>query len=133
MSSLPRVAPLLPHVRGTLPGIGIIPQVWCDPAVGLIQFYERYGPLFVGSFFGPVVFAIGPEANRLVLNDRAAAVSAASGKGFATRILGEEAVFALDGAAHRRMRGILHAPLKGAGLAQVAPALAAVTHAHVTT
>jgi cytochrome P450 len=120
----------LPRVKTALPFLGAVPRLWREPARGLVDLQERYGPVFDLDLLGRGVFAIGPEANAYVLRKRADAFSAAYDKPAPSLILGKPVIFQ-DGAVHRRMRSLMHAPLKGAGLASVAPLIAEVVREQV--
>jgi cytochrome P450 len=106
-----------------VPYLGAVPRLWRDPARGLVEIYEQYGPVFDLDLLGRSIFAIGPEANAYVLRKRSEAFSAGYDKPAPKLILGNPVTFQ-DGAAHRRQRALMHAPLKGAGLASVAPLIA---------
>lgn len=120
----------LPRVRTAVPYLGAVPRLWRDPARGLIEIYERHGPVFDLDLLGRSIFAIGPEANAYVLRKRSEAFSAAYDRPAPKLILGNPVTFQ-DGAPHRRQRSLMHAPLKGAGLAGVAPLIAEAVRENV--
>jgi cytochrome P450 len=118
--------PGVPHVPA-LPVVGIIPRLLRDPAKGLLDLFERHGPVFTTRVNGPVCLALGPEANETVLKTNVTAFSAGEGNREFSWLMGEP-VETIDGDAHRRVRAALHGPLKGQGLRKVAPMIGQVVH-----
>jgi cytochrome P450 len=121
-------APPPPRVRSAFPGLGILPMLWRDPARGLVRLYESYGPVFMTMLpTGPVCFAIGPQANDMVFRQRADALTAHDQLDY----LKGRAVGTLDGAAHDRVRVLVHTPLNGNGLTAIGPIMAKISQAAV--
>lgn len=120
----------LPRVRTAVPFLGAVPRLWREPSRGFVELHEHYGPVFDLDLLGRGIYAIGPEANAHVLRQRAEAFSADDTRPATGLVLGKPVTFQ-DGAPHRRIRSLMHAPLKGAGLASVAPLIAEVVREEV--
>ncbi len=114
----------VPHVPAW-PGLGIAMRLLRDPAAGLLELYERHGPLFTTRLHGPVCLALGPEANETILRTQVAAFSAGEGNRQFSWLMGEP-VETMDGEAHRRVRAALQGRLKGPGLRRIGPLIGEV-------
>jgi cytochrome P450 len=114
----------IPTVAERVPVLGSLPLLWRDPARGLVRMYEQYGPVFRAKVVGNFTFAIGPEANGTVLKSRADAFGVGGRSATLLALFGEHALIFLDGAPHRKIRAAMHGPLRGPGLASVAPIIA---------
>ncbi len=100
-----------------------------DPRRYLRERYEAYGPLFRSRVIEPVVFMIGPEANRHIMVTARERYSYALGYGrlpFA-RIF-RNSIMELDGEAHRRVRDILTPAVGRLGLLESQAKVQAAWH-----
>lgn len=80
------------------------------------QRYQRYGSVFKSRIFGKkFAFLIGPEANRLVLMDKADHLSAKQGWIFLKPIFGT-GLLLQDGKPHREIRRLMHPAMHGQAL-----------------
>lgn len=74
----------------------------------LEQHYERYGPIFKTSLLGKkYAVLVGPEANKLILQDQADRVSAYLGYGPIMEHLFGRPMMLQDGETHRRTRRLM--------------------------
>lgn len=109
MLSIPQTSDLQlpnlpPGIFGT-PVIGEIREFAADPIAYMWDRYHRYGPIFKTHLGGPLVFVIGPEANKFVLHDRPDCFSFSQGVAPYVRIMfGDEPYSLKDGEPWRRLR-----------------------------
>jgi cytochrome P450 len=76
-----------------------------DPIGFLWDRYRRHGPIFKTSLGGPIVFMVGPEANRFVLRDHTEHFSWAQGWPKYVRLVwGDDVLVMKDGEEHTRLR-----------------------------
>jgi cytochrome P450 len=76
-----------------------------DPIGFLWERYRKHGPIFKTNLGGPLVFMIGPEANRFVLRDHTEHFSWAQGWPKYVRLVwGDDVLVMKDGEEHRRFR-----------------------------
>lgn len=80
------------------------------------QRFQRYGSIFKSRIFGKkFAFLIGPEANRLVLKDKADCLSAGQGWVFLKPIFGT-GLLLQDGKQHKATRKLMHPAMHGQAL-----------------
>lgn len=87
------------------PLVGEVPEFSADPVEFIWERYRRYGPVFRSQLGVPIVFLMGPEANRLVLHDGGQYLSVAQAwPRFMRIMLGEEVYSMQDGQPMMRLK-----------------------------
>ena len=100
--------PLPPRVREGLPFLGPVVRFARDITGTLIEFKQKYGPVFQVNFLGQqAVLLLGPDAVEFVLQDRDGNFSAREGWKFYIDRVFPGAIMAMDGADHLRQRRIM--------------------------
>jgi retinoid hydroxylase len=91
-----------------IPFVELPPDYQTDLGPFLARSYERYGPIFRSIFFGnPVVYMVGPEANRFVLASNRQAFSHRQGWWQVVELFGD-GLLTMDGAEHDEHRRMMN-------------------------
>jgi len=91
-----------------IPFVELPPDYQTDLGPFLARTYDRYGPIFRSIFFGdPVVYMVGPEANRFVLTSQRQAFSHRQGWWQVVELFGD-GLLTMDGAEHDQHRRMMN-------------------------